>query len=253
MVEVPRAADCQNTDTSLQSTPMPQSVPVPPGLLNALRTDAWFLSCPADLQEAMPTLGRLWLLGHGEALFARGGAAQGVCCVIAGALRVGSLQADGSESLLAYVEPYQWFGEVSLIDDLPRTHNAVADGDTTVLVVPQDTLHDWLDQHPAHWRDFARLACAKLRTAFSVLEDNANLTLEQRLVRQLQLVSHGYGMRQGPARRQIRLPQEQLALMLGVSRQSVNKALQALEAKGAIALRYGTIELLSIAPTPPLA
>jgi CRP/FNR family cyclic AMP-dependent transcriptional regulator len=212
----------------------------------ALATDPWFAGCPAALQQALIERGRLLHLAPGERLFGRGEAADGLCCVIAGALRVGGLQADGGESLLAYVEPYQWFGEISMLDGQPRTHDALADGDTIVLLVAQAALHAWLDEHPAHWRDLGRLACAKLRVVFSVLEDIAHLPLERRLAKRLWLLAHAYGARTGEARRHIRLPQEQLALMLGVSRQSMNKALRSLETQGVVVLRYGTIELADL-------
>jgi CRP-like cAMP-binding protein len=227
---------------------MPHSAPVPSGLHAILASDAWFASCPLAFQDALLSLARLWVLGDGETLFARGAAAQGLCCVVAGVLHIGSVAPDGSATLLACVEPYQWFGEVSLIDDQPRTHDAVAVGETKVLVVPQAALRDWLAEQPAMWRDVGRLACGKLRTAFTVLENMVSLPLEQRLLRHLELVARGYGMRTGSARQRIRLPQEQLALMLGVSRQSVNKALRTLESRGAIALRYGQIELLASMP-----
>ena len=223
---------------------MPRSVPVPPDLYHALASDAWFASCPPALQTVLLTLGRMWVLGDGETLFSRGGEAQGLCCVMAGMLRIGALQPDGSATLLACIEPYQWLGEVSLMDDQPRTHNAVADGESSVLVVPQAALRAWLDANPAQWRDIGRLACSKLRAAFTVFEHMASLPLEQRLLQHLQLLARGYGMRRGPARQHVRLTQEQLSLMLGVSRQSINKALQALERQGAISLRYGRIELL---------
>jgi len=186
--------------------------------------------------------GRLQPLDDGQPLFARGGTAAGLCCVVAGALRVGSIDAQGEPALLAFIEPCQWFGEISMIDGLPRTHDASADGDSEVLLVPEAALAAWLAAHPAHWQDIARLACAKLRHAFEVLEDIQRLPLEQRLMKRLQLHAHGFGSR--PPRRRLRLPQEQLALMMGVSRQSVNKALRALEAQGLVALRYGGIELL---------
>lgn len=212
-----------------------------------LLADSWFAEVPAELRVALLRLGRVVALGPGQALFARGQAADGLCCVLDGALRVGAVQADGSESVLAFVEPGQWFGEISLIDGRPRTHDAVADGPTTVWLVPQPALLSWLGDHPVHWQAIAQLACAKLRMLFGVVEDIAHLPLQGRLAKRLWLVAHGYGGRAGAPRHTLHLPQEQLALMLGVSRQSANKALRALEARGLIALRYGGIELLDLA------
>lgn len=212
-----------------------------------LLADTWFAGVPLPLRTALLRLGRVQALGPGQALFGRGQVAEGLCCVLEGALRVGAVQADGSESVLAFVEPGQWFGEISLIDGQPRTHDAVADGPTTVLQVPQPALLTWLAEHPAHWQAIAQLACAKLRMLFGVIEDIAHLPLEGRLAKRLWLVAHGYGGRSGAPRWVLNLPQEQLALMLGVSRQSANKALRALEARGLIALRYGGIELRDLA------
>lgn len=231
---------------------MADGPPIPPALAAVLATDGWFASCDLQLRAALVQRAQLWRLAPGERLFARGADADGLCCVTAGALRIGAQQADGGESLLAYIEPYQWFGEISMIDGAPRTHDAVADGETTVLVVPRDALLAWLAEHPACWRDLARLACAKLRTTFEVLEDIAHLPLEARLAKRLWLLAHGWGAR-GEARRVVRLPQEQLALMLGVSRQSTNKALRALEAQGLVALKYGEIELLDLPALPKIA
>ena len=78
---------------------------------------------------------------------------------------------------------------------------------------------------------------------FVAVEELAQLPLEERVWRRLQLVARGYGSRDAP-RRRIRLSQELLAQMLGVSRQSINKALKALEAGGRLRLHYGEIELL---------
>lgn len=228
---------------------MPRSEPAPPTLLlPALRSNAWFASCPAGLQQALLERARTWQLADGERLFARGEAAEGLCCVLAGALHVGALQTDGSQTLLAYLEPYQWFGEISMFDDLPRTHDAVAEGATRLLVVPRAELKAWLADNPADWQHLGRLACGKLRLLFTVLEDITHLPLDRRLAKRLWLAAHGYDALPGsaPPRRRVRVPQEQLALMLGVSRQSVNKALRQLEAQGLVALRYGGIEILEL-------
>lgn len=214
------------------------------GLRAALGSDDWFAACPPVCQDALLALARLRRLRNGESLFARGGEADGLCCVTAGALRIGVLDAQGQPAILAYLEPYQWFGEISMIDGLPRTHDAVADGDTQVLVVPRAGLMAFLEAHPVMWRELGRLACRKLRVAFTVLEELAQLPLEERVLRRLRLLAQGYGSRDLP-RRRVRLGQEALAQMLGVSRQSANKALKSLEAQGALRLRYGEIELLT--------
>lgn len=212
---------------------------------NGLRAHRWFAQCGPALQLHLIAAGQRLRLADGQTLFERGALADGLCCVLSGALRVGALARDGSASLLAYLEPGHWFGEISLLDGRPRSHDAVADGPTEVWLLAQAPLQDWLDRHPQHWRALAQLACAKLRLSFEVLEDIAQLPLEARLAKRLVLVARGYDSvaAAAPRRRLLRLPQEQLALMLGVSRQTVNKALKRLESAGLLALRYGVIEL----------
>ena len=225
---------------------MPTPVPVSPlhaGLQAALCSDDWFGACPGSFRAELLALARPRRLSDGESLFVRGGVADGLCCVTAGALRIGTLSNQGQLTVLAHLEPYQWFGEISIIDGLPRTHDAVADGDTQVLVVPRADLLALLERQPPLWRELARLACRKLRVTFSVLEELAQLPLEERVLRRLRLLAQGYGSRDVP-RQRIRLGQEALAQMLGVSRQSVNKALKSLEAQGVLRLHYSEIELL---------
>ncbi|MGM9512749.1 Crp/Fnr family transcriptional regulator [Roseateles sp. DB2] len=215
----------------------------------ALARSRWFAGCEPELQAALRALGHGLSLVDGELLFHQGQRSAGLCCVLSGALHVGRLQPDGTQSLLAWLEAGHWFGEISLLDGQPRTHDVRSDGMTRLWLVPEVALVGWLDEHPRHWRSIARLACAKLRQSFEVLEDIARLPLEARLAKRLLQVAQGYGEQDltppgATQPRRLRLPQDQLALMMGVSRQTVNKALKSLETQGHIALRYGGIELL---------
>lgn len=223
---------------------MHRCLPWPADGLPALATDAWFGACPAAFQRALLADAQLWPLADGQSLFERGAPADGLCCVVEGGLGVGQVHADGQVSLLAWLGPCQWFGEISLIDGLPRTHDAVADGDTVVLVAPREPLLAWLADHPVHWRELARLACRKLRTAFEVMGEPGQWPLPQRLARRLWWLARGYGSRPAAPGQRIRLSQAALAQMLGVSRQSVNPALRLLAARGLIRLHYGEIEVL---------
>lgn len=218
----------------------------PAALLPALRTHVWFGACPTAMQEALVERARLIHLAAGEPL--RDDAQDGLCCVIAGALCMGSTHPEhGTQRLTWYVEPYHWFGEVSLIDRIPRGMAAVADTDSTVMSVPRSLIEPWLDANPAHWRDLARLACGQLRVVTTALEDSASLTLQQRLSRRLLFAAVNYGQSaKSGLRRRLRLPQDYLAQMLGVSRQTVNKALRDLEREQVLSLHYAEIELLSL-------
>jgi CRP/FNR family cyclic AMP-dependent transcriptional regulator len=217
----------------------------PLSLLPALQTQLWFASCDADFQKALVERSRLWHIKAGDYLFTQGDDRESLCCVVAGALKLGSTDHnDGSLRLTLYVEPYTWFGEVSAIDGLPRSQDAVADVDSTVLVVTGSALSEWLEAHPRNWRDLGRLACGKLRMVLTALED-ASLSTEQRLARRLLMSATNFGQSTQPTlKRRVRLPQDYLARMLGVSRQTVNKVLRVMEREGVLSLHYAEIEIV---------
>src|SRR5690606_10767033 len=87
---------------------------------------------------------------------------------------------------------------------------------------------------------------AKLRLTFSLIEDMALLPVGPRLARRLALMAEGYGQLETRRGRTIELGQEELAHMLGTSRQTINQHLKELEARGLVALSYGEIEILDL-------
>lgn len=113
-----------------------------------------------------------------------------------------------------------------------------------LLHVPEATLTELLDARPAYWREFGRLLTQKLRTTFLILEEAALLPAAGRLTRRLVTIAEGYGEWTASSRRVINVPQEQLALMLSLSRQTVNQILKQLEEQGVIRLARGGVEIL---------
>lgn len=205
----------------------------------------WFAALPAALQQALLEMGQEVHLEAGQRLFRRGDAPSGLYAVVAGAIRIGAVNRQGKEALLTLIEPPYWFGEISLFDGQPRTHDAFAESTSTLLRVPQADLLALLDVHPGYWRDIALLMTHKVRLAFITLEEMSLLPAAQRLARRLLLIAEHYGETQGP-RRIIHLAQEQLALMLAISRQTTNQILKELEAQGILRLTYGEIEILDL-------
>ncbi|WP_322062156.1 Crp/Fnr family transcriptional regulator [Paraburkholderia sp. J63] len=219
-----------------------------------LDRSAWFAGAPEALRAGLRAAGRVRTLQAGERLFLRGDTADGIYCVLEGAMRVGAASAAGREALLAVVGPAQWFGEIALFDAGVRTHDAYAERESTLFHVPRAALVALLDATPAWWHAFGLLLAQKLRLAFDAIEETALLPATPRVARRLLLLVAGYGetgREAGPdaaaapqAARVVRVPQEDLALMLALSRQTVNQILRQFERDGLVALRYGEIEIV---------
>lgn len=212
--------------------------------LPLLRTGQWFSHLPQPLQDELLDHAQVRRLQSGERLFHRGDQPCGLYAVVEGAMRVGAVSVNGKEALLTLVEPPYWFGEISLFDGQPRTHDAFAEGPTVLLHVAQSALNAMLQRQPAYWRDFALLMSQKLRLAFIALEQISLLPATPRLAQRLLMIADNYG--EGDPRRVLHLAQEQLALMLAISRQTTNQILKELQAQGIVRLTYGEIEIVDL-------
>lgn len=212
-----------------------------------MQADIWFRSCDSAMQDALLAHGRMRKLVPSEHLFAQGEEGGGLFCVVSGCLTVQSVDTEGQMPVLAVIDPHHWFGELSFTDGQPRSHDVVADVPTTVFCVPREPMLAWLEGHPRHWREIARLAVGKLRIVYKVIDEGMRSPLTQRVARRLWLACHGWGRRTDNPVYSVRWSQEQLARMLGNGRSSVNKSLRELENSGAIRLSYGMIEVLDSA------
>lgn len=204
----------------------------------------WPSEAPAALTESLAQQAGRRLLRHGEWLYAKGDAATGLIGVRRGMIRNVHVAADGRELLFSLFPAGSWFGEVSLFDDAPRPLHAIAEGETEVLVVPAAAFHAALEAHPEGYRLFTRVLCRKLRVALDQLEDFQN-PLRQRLARRLVDLAAVYGSPEGEGvRLSLPLAQDELARMLGATRQSINKELRALTREGLLAVEAGRYRLL---------
>ncbi|WP_419712542.1 Crp/Fnr family transcriptional regulator [Pseudomonas sp. NFX224] len=203
----------------------------------------WFSHLPVSLQDSLLSAARVRRLSPGQGLFKRGDPPCGLYAVLEGAVRVGAVSEQGKEALLGLVEPPHWFGEIGLFDGLPRTHDAVGAGLCTLLHIPQNALLTLLDEQPIHWRQLALLMSQKLRMTFINLEQLSLMPASTRLAHRLLMIAEGYGELDEP-RRVLPLPQEQLASMLSLSRQTTNQILKDLQGQGILKLGYAEIEIL---------
>ncbi|WP_168789165.1 Crp/Fnr family transcriptional regulator [Paraburkholderia aromaticivorans] len=217
-----------------------------------LGRSAWFRSAPAAMQAQLIEAGRVERLAAGQRLFTRGDSDDGLYCVLDGLMRIGAASAAGKEALLAVIEPVNWFGEIALFDNRPRTHDAYAERDSELFHVPRAALAALLERTPAYWHLFGLLLTQKLRLAFDAIEEAALLPAAQRVARRLLLMAGGYG-EPGALRRVLKVPQEDLAMMLALSRQTINQVLKQFETQGALKLGYAEIEIADVQKLAALA
>ncbi len=211
-----------------------------------LRAGRWFRTLPTPFQESIVSIGVLRQVGPGTALFRRGDAGNGMFGLLRGQVRASGTDEEGEEAILTIVEPPSWVGEIPIFDDLPRTHDLIAETEALVVHVPQAELLALLAKEPRYWQDLARLLTMKLRLAFAGMEDSQLLPISARVARRLVLIAEGYGEWFDGSARQVGVSQETLALMLATSRQTVNHVLKNLEAKGWVRLRYGRVEIVDL-------
>lgn len=211
-----------------------------------IESGSWFSKLSLPLRQAILSRAVVRRLADGATLTARGSPAEEWVGVAKGAVRVSSVSLSGKEITLTYVEPGTWFGDISLFDGLPRTHDANAHGETTLLVVRKADFRELLNQHVELYDALLRLNCRRLRLMFDTIEDLNTRPLAARLARQLMLLARSYGVPEGEEIRiGLQLAQEDLAQLLGASRQRVNQELKALERDGVLRIEPTRLVIVS--------
>jgi CRP/FNR family transcriptional regulator, cyclic AMP receptor protein len=211
-----------------------------------IEAGAWFSKLSPALRQAILERARVRRLSDGTPLASRGSQAAEWCGVARGAVRISSSSLSGKPVTLTYAEPGTWFGDIALFDGLPRTHDADVHGDTTLLVLRKPDFHALLAEHVELYDALLRLNCRRLRLMFSQLEDLNTRPLQARLAKQILLLARSYGIARGEEIRiGLQLAQEDLAQLVGASRQRVNQELKGFEREGAVRVEPTRLVVLS--------
>lgn len=213
-----------------------------------MNANPWFAALPLVDRRAVIAASERHRLAPGEMLFRQGdavpvggGAFYGV---VSGGIKASSLREDGKEAILVVLEAGNWFGELSLIDRQPRTHDATAVQDSEVLALPRAAF-DRMMKRPAFALGVCRMLAGRVRSLYGMVEDATLRSTRARVARRLLLLARGDATQARDARAVVPVSQEALAMMLGISRQTLSKELQGLVAAGAVSLGYGKIAIAS--------
>lgn len=161
-----------------------------------------------------------------------------------GQVRIVLSSPKGGEILLALMHPGDFFGELSLLDGLPRSATAVANKLTVTLTLARPGFLRVLERTPPLAHHIMLALSARLRRTNLLLGDSVFLDVPARLAKRLRDLAGMQGEGDVPkGLRTIRVTQRELAAMVGATRETINRELQALESRGVIRVARGRILL----------
>jgi CRP-like cAMP-binding protein len=160
---------------------------------------------------------------------------QAVMVLARGRVKIKDITPDGKETILAFIEEGEVFGELALLDGEARQDFAEAAEDSQVLVLPRDELLWLMSQRPDVALGVTKLIGLRRRRVENRLRNVLFLSSRERLVRLLLELVEAHGERRGN-RGDVRLPlsHQELAGLIGVTRETVTLALGQLQADGLI-------------------
>ncbi len=209
----------------------------------AINSGRWFNSLSPSLRHDILRCAYVKRYKDGTLISARGDPPIEWIACARGAVRVSSTSISGKQITLAYVEPGIWFGDVAIFDGDQRTHDAYAHGATTIYCVALADFKKILSMHVEFYEAMLRLNARRIRQLYGLVEDLNTLPLRARLAKQLLHLVRSYGIaslsNNDEMRIGLQLAQEELAQLLGASRQRVNQELKAMEREDIIRIESG--------------
>lgn len=172
-------------------------------------------------------------INKGAILFKEGDSGEHVYVIVEGKLKLGTSSGDGRENLLSILGPGEMFGELSLFDPGPRTSTATAVTDARLLSLSHAKLIPWLRENPdVSLQLLARLA-QRLRRTNEAVGDLVFSDVPGRVAKALIDLGERFGKQTAEGLFvQHELTQEELAQLVGASRETVNKALADFAGRG---------------------
>lgn len=187
----------------------------------------------ASLRASMDTVKIL----KGNILFAEGDEGDHLYVILEGKLKLGTSSSDGRENLLSILGPGEMFGELSLFDPGPRTSSVTAVTDAKLLTLGQKELIPWLAENPVVALHLLGRLAQRLRRTNEAVGDLVFSNVPGRVAKALLDLGERFGKQSSEGLYVNHdLTQEELAQLVGASRETVNKALADFVARGWIKL-----------------
>jgi CRP/FNR family transcriptional regulator, cyclic AMP receptor protein len=210
----------------------------------ALLNGTLFAAIPAAEQNRVLALASERSAQRGQIIFQKGDLESSMMAVLRGSVRISTRSTEGKEVILNTIGVGEVFGEMALLDGHPRSADATAAEDCTLLVIERRHFLPFLLANQDLVLRMLAVLCQRLRQTSDALGDMVTLDLPGRLARLLVRLAddHGSATPQG-IRINFKLSQRDIGTRVASSRESVNKQLHVWRDAGWLSLDHGYITL----------
>lgn len=205
-------------------------------------------ACTADTRSAMMRSARIEHHPNRGPVYRFEQPMADLSLVLEGIMEVSHTSSTGRRHVTAYLRPGEVFGLIPLIDSKACTHDTWARGPLTLMRIPRETLLHCMATDAVFLQAVLLELCDTSRMAFTQLTKRAILPLRALTAWTLQDIAKRHGFHRENSRKlNLRLSQDGLADLLGVTRQSTNRELKQMEREGLIRVGVSEIEVLDVA------
>ena len=212
-----------------------------------LRSAALFSALDDDAAAALRMSMVEQKLAKGDVLFMEGEPGDKLYVIESGRIKLGHAAPDGRESIIAVLGEGEMLGELSLFDPGPRTATAVAVTPSKLLSMGHEALLPWLVGRPDLAVSLLAALARRLRRTNEALADLVFSDVPGRVAKALLDLGTKFGEDTTDGRVvRHELTQEELAQLVGASRETVNKALADFSQRGWIRIEQRSVTLLDV-------
>ncbi|VWX57719.1 Crp/Fnr family transcriptional regulator [Sphingorhabdus sp. 109] len=193
------------------------------------------MALPDGLRQDLLARGQPRRFAKGQIIQQRGDKAREFWYIESGAVQIGRYGRDGRLTLFALLGAGETFGELAFLGEFPRTVDAIAGSHCSLIRIGDSELQSLMDADAAVTRLLLKTMALTVQESFDLIEFSRKLSVPQRLAQALLQLSGDQP--------EVRVTQQDMADLVGVSRVSLGKAVTKLEAAGMIEPGYGVITI----------
>lgn len=182
-------------------------------------------------------------------VYRRGDAGEEMCIILSGGVKASTRSTDGKEIIFDLLSEGDFFGELSLLDGMPRTATVTTLVPSVLIVLERSFFMPFLEDNPVTAIRLLNLLAHRLRATDTFLEEVLFLDSETRLAKRILALENIYGKVVGNAIQiELNVSQQDIANLVGITRERVNKLLKKWERAKIISLQQNHLTVLN----PPL-